>query len=246
MFRKKQTTGINTNIYVIFLCFVAFIFFQTGCQTDSQLAVYVPFNSARTDTIPGILTPSERIEMVRLKGENGRLADSQTQKMLIEHLTKEYVDSPDPVLRQEVVKAMERLNNSDGFALFKYAAMKDENPFVRRAACRAVASIPQNESAAVLRHIIRHDADKDVQLQAIKSLAAFDDQDTITALGELLESRHAALRYQAIQSLKSCTRQNYGDDVRRWKQYLAGQTPNPPEKLTFSQRLGWEEISTFK
>ncbi|MDR1385480.1 MAG: HEAT repeat domain-containing protein [Planctomycetaceae bacterium] len=246
MFRKKQTTRINTGIYVILYFFVASVFFQAGCQTDSQLAVYIPFNSARPDTIPGILTPAERIEMVRLKGENGRLADPQTQKMMVEHLTKEYADSPDPVLRQEVVKAMERLNNSEGFALFKYAAMKDEDPFVRRAACRAVASLLTKESAAVLRHVIRQDNDKDVQLQAIKSLAAFDDQDTIVVLGELLESRYAALRYQAMQSLKSCTKQDYGDDVRRWKQYIAGQTPDPPEKLTFSQRLSWEKLPAFK
>jgi hypothetical protein len=246
MFRKKFTTEIKTDVHIIFLFFVAFIFFQTGCQTDNQLAVSIPFNKAKTDTIPGILTPSERIEIVRLKGENGRLADTQTQKMLVEHLTKEYVDSPDPILRQEVVKAMERMNNPDGFALLKYAAMKDENPFVRRAACRAVASFPTNESAAVLRHIIRQDSDKDVQLQAIKSLAVFDDQDTVAALGNLLESRHAALRYQAMQSLKSCTKQDYGDDVRRWKQYLAGQTPDPPENLTFSQRLGWREIPILK
>jgi len=245
MFRKKYITITNKRTYAIF-SFFALGLFLSGCQTDSQLVAYIPFNHARTDVIPGVLTPAERIEMVRLKGENGRLADSQTQKMLIEHLTKEYADSPDPVLRQEVVKAVERMDAADGFNLLKYAAMKDENPFVRRAACRAIANIKTDESAAVLRHVIRRDTDKDVQLQAAKSIAAFQDKETIDTLGTLLDNRQPALRYQAMQSLKSCTHENYGDDVRRWKQYLAGQTPDPPEQLTIAERLGWGQISTFK
>ncbi|MCL2623020.1 MAG: HEAT repeat domain-containing protein [Planctomycetaceae bacterium] len=187
--------------------------------------------------------------MIRLKGENGRNSGPETKKELLEQLLEEYANSPDPLVRQEVVTASGKifasssgdersdLNLSKGFDLVKYAAMRDDDPFVRREACRIIGSWQNSESAVVLRYVARNDQDKDVQLKAAQSLAVFNDKDTIETLGGLLDHRQPALRYQAMQSLKSCTKQDYGNDVHRWKQYLAGDIPDPVHVPSLAERF---------
>jgi hypothetical protein len=220
-----------------------------GCMSSSGEKEKKVWFQPRTDNIPGILKPSERVAMIRTKGINGQKSDPETQKELLEQLLEEYVNSPDPIIRQEVVTASAKifasssepgrsdLGLSKGFDLVKAAAMRDEDPFVRREACRVIASWEKPESAVVLRHVVRNDADKDVQLQAAQSLSKFDDRETIETLGSLLDNRTPALRYQAMQSLKTCTKQDYGNDVHRWKQYLAGDIPDPAHGVSLAERL---------
>ena len=225
-----------------------FVSIISGCAANLPKGSLFP---PRTDTIPGILTPSERIEMVRLKGEHGRNSHLETKKKLLEQLVEEYANSPDPLVRQEVVAAASRfLASSDramihkddhflpeAFDLIKYAAMRDEDPFVRREACRVIIKLNQSETAIVLRHVARNDPDKDVQLMAINGLSKFDDQDTIETLGQILDHRQPALRYEAMQSLKVCTKKDFGNDVALWKQYVNGETPGPVKPPTLAERL---------
>jgi len=227
--------------------FVLVILLVAGCQTSKSNRK--SFFEPRSDSIPGILKPSERIAMIRLKAKNGRNSTPELKKELLEQLLDEYANSPDPIIRQEVVTAVSTIVTSSqedgagditlnkGFDLVKYAAMRDEDPFVRREACRVMASWQKPESAVVLRHLVRNDKDKDVLLQATKSLAAFDDRDTRETLGSLLDHRQPALRYEAMQSLKVCTKQDYGNDVHRWKQYLNGEIPDPVIAPSLAQRL---------
>ena len=229
---------------------VLVVFLTTGCQSDKGQKNKKSFFAPKSDTIPGILKPSERVAMIRLKGENGRKNDDpELKKELMEQLLEEYVNSPDPIVRQEVITATAKIFTSSydagrsdihlskGFDLVKCAAMRDEDPFVRREACRVIAGWERPESAVALRHVVRNDDDKDVQLQAAQSLAIFDDKETIETLGGLLDHRQPALRYQAMQSLKACTKQDYGNDVHRWKQYLAGEIPDPVHTPSLAERF---------
>ena len=239
-FQIKTTLQILTGV-LLGMILVA------GCQSGN--ANRKTFFEPKSDNIPGILKPSERVKMIRLKAENGRKSDLETKKELVEQLLEEYANSPDPIIRQEVVTATSTIvasaqddgsgdiSLSKGFDLVKYAAMQDEEPFVRREASRAIASWRKPESAVVLRHVVRNDRDKDVQLQAVQSLAAFDDRDTIETLGNLLDHRQSALRYQSMQSLKVCTKEDFGNDVHRWKQYLNGEIPDPAHTTTLAERL---------
>ena len=222
-----------------------------GCAVNLPKGPLFP---PRTDTIPGILTPAERIEMIRLKGEHGRTSHPETKKKLLEQLVEEYANSPDTLVRQEVVAAVSRFlafspevdgdvaddNGSvlpEAFDLIKYAAMRDEDPFVRREACRVIIKLNQSETGIVLRHVARNDPDKDVKLMAINGLSAFDDQDTIETLAQILDHRQPALRYEAMQSLKVCTKKDFGNDVALWKQYFNGETPGPVKPPTLAERF---------
>ncbi len=225
-----------------------------GCHTNDGNLFNRPFFEPRTDNISGILKPTERIEMIRLKGENGRKSDPEVKKELLEQLLEEYATAPDPLVRQEAVTAAAKISASSqdadqndvhlskGFDLVKYAAMRDDDPFVRREACRVIASWQKQDSAIVLRHVVRNDADKDVQLQAAQSLAAFDDRETIETLGSLLDHRQPAVRYEAMQSLKVCTKQDYGNNIHRWKQYLNGETPDPEYVPSLAERLRFGQL----
>ena len=243
----KNKIGIIVPILLGLLVLV--VFTVTGCQSGKSYTSRRAFFEPKSDTIPGVLKPVERVAMIRLKGENGRNCDYETKKELLEQLLEEYVNSPDPIVRQEVVTAAAKIsassyedghsdiNLSKGFDLVKHAALRDEDPFVRREACRVIAGWQKPDSAVVLRHVARNDNDKDVQLQAAQSLASFTDRETIETLGSLLDNRQPALRYQAMQSLKACTKQNYGNEVHRWKQYLAGEIPDPVHVPSLAERF---------
>ena len=254
-FRKTvMPLTLHKNKSILFPIFfgllVLAVFLTGGCQSDkghkNKRSLFAP----KSDAIPGILKPSERVAMIRLKGENGRKSDDpDLKKELMEQLFEEYANSPDSMVRQEVVAASAKIfvssneagrsdvNMSKGFDLVKFAAMQDEDPFVRREACHVIASWKRPESAVVLRHVARNDDDKDVQLKAVQSLAVFDDKDTIETLGNLLDHRQPALRDQAMQSLKTCTKQDFGNDVHRWKQYLAGEIPDPVHTPSLAERF---------
>ena len=244
------------NMLQILTGLVLVVFLVAGCQTSHSNRK--TFFEPRSDHIPGILKPSERIAMIRLKAKNGPNSDHEVKKELLEQLLDEYTNSPDPIVRQEAVTATATIVASShegstgdmslsqqGFNLVKYAAMRDEDPFVRREACRVIADWQKPESAVVLRYVIRNDGDKDVQLRAAQSLAMFDDKDTRETLGALLDHRQPALRYQAMQSLKVCTKQDYGNDVRRWKQYLNGDIPDPVIVPSLAQRFHVGQLPVF-
>jgi len=232
--------------------FALAFFLIAGCQTSNSNKK--SFFEPRSDSIPGILKPSERIKMIRLKAKHGSNSDPELKKELLEQLLEEYASSPDSIVRQEVVTAMSTIvapsrentagdmTLSQGFELVKYAAMRDEDPFVRREACRVIAGWRKPESAVALRHVVRNDRDKDVQLQATQSLATFDDRDTLETLGNLLDHRQPALRYEAMQSLKVCTKQDFGNDVLRWKQYLGGEIPDPVRATSLAERFRINQV----
>ncbi|MCL2346792.1 MAG: HEAT repeat domain-containing protein [Planctomycetaceae bacterium] len=230
--------------YTKYLLFFFLLLPMIGCETDNDLLVKLPFSHARSDRIPGILPPRDRIEMIRKKGEYGSRAEPNVKAQLLEQLTEEYTTVPDPAVRNEVILAVEKLNANGGIELVKLAT-KDESALVRRTACRVIGYSKADDAAFILRVMLKSDTDQDVRLQAAESLGAFRDAETITALGGALEDKHIAIQYRAMQSLKQCTGQDYGNDAYRWKEYLAGESVTPPPPKNIAERIGITRLPMF-
>jgi HEAT repeat protein len=81
-----------------------------------------------------------------------------------------------------------------------------------------------------LERTLRADNDQDVRLAATEGLGGIKTPDSIQALSIALEDQDPALQFVAVESLKSVSGQDFGGDVRAWRQYATGQDPAIQER----------------
>jgi HEAT repeat protein len=88
-----------------------------------------------------------------------------------------------------------------------------------------------------LAEVLRRDPDIDVRLAAARSLGEIGDPAAVTALGAALDDTDPAMQVRAVASLREVTGKDFGADVNRWRQYVQGESPSPPEPVSFAERV---------
>ena len=68
-------------------------------------------------------------------------------------------------------------------------------------------------------------------------LSEAGDPASVGALGQALEDRDPAMQYAAVQSLRDVTDRDFGNDVSRWRQFVAGKQPEPPRSISVAERF---------
>ena len=85
--------------------------------------------------------------------------------------------------------------------------------------------------------VLSGDVDTDVRLAATRALGKSKEPVAVAALGRALEDSDPAIQYRAVLSLRGATGENLGNDVRRWRQYVAGQQPTPADAPSLAERV---------
>jgi HEAT repeat protein len=98
-------------------------------------------------------------------------------------------------------------------------ALRDSDAEVRTEACRALAGIDSPHALSLLTETVAQDANVDAKLAAVRGLSKFRDPRAVQALGAALEDPDPAVQFAAMQSLESCTGEDLGQDVRRWREF---------------------------
>jgi len=223
----------------------------SGCAVDNQTIAKLPLFSARSDRIPGLDPPHERTKLIREKGKKGATASAEEREILVAQLVHEYQTSPDPNMRREAVDALAMIPHPQRDR-FLQEILQDPNPFVRLSALESLSNTFSGDPAelqALLITRMKTDPDKDVRLAAVRILGDITPKDkerggrnnpVVSELGNLLQDRVPAVRYEAMQSLRKITGKDYGDDIHRWLEYLRylnGEVPNVPAERSFSEKL---------
>ena len=133
-------------------------------------------------------------------------------------------DDSNPVIRAEAVRTLARFRHAAILPGLRMA-MEDDDPAVRVAGCRAGQSW---EAPKLCRHWpapSARDESIDVKTCAAAGLAQFEDPAAVQALGVALNESDPALQYQAMRSLRSCTHEDFGNNVTAWREFVAGRTP---------------------
>jgi HEAT repeat protein len=203
-----------------------------GCDS---LPTWVPFQGPISDTLPGVVTPAERME-----GLNKLLADapkaSPEQKQLISNqLATSIRDEKDPLIRTQIVRTLGAYPGVSADAVLK-AAMNDSDVEARMAACEAWGRHHDEQAVQILSTAMHGDADSDVRLAAAKALGDTMHPTAVKPLGDALDDTDPAMQYRAVLSLKKVTGKDFGNDVNRWQQYVKGETPSPPPSLAERMR----------
>jgi HEAT repeat protein len=116
------------------------------------------------------------------------------------------------------------------------AGLQDENLDVRLACCHALGQRADADTVTVLRGTLENDAALDVQLAVVDALGKIKSPESVAALAVAVNDRDPALQYAAVQSLKSISGKQLGNEVAAWRAYAA--SPNP-EISVADRSSGW-------
>ena len=206
-----------------------------GCA-GSKPALRWPTATNRTDFVPGIVPPAERIDTLRSLGRKAAGAGPAEQQTISADLAAVYEREEDPLIRAEIVRAMGGYP-TESAAFVLESAVGDSDSDVRLAACEALGKRGDPEAVGMLTTVLSSDMDIDVRMAAARALGETGDSAAVSPLGRILEERDPALQHQAVMSLRKCSGQDLGNDVNRWRQYVRGETPDPPRSISVAERV---------
>jgi len=201
-----------------------------GCAMPS----WARLTNKQKHTVPGIVPPHERISQLREQRKRASEMPPQAADQLAAELAPLCAEEDDPMIRSEIVLTLGALR-SERARQSLLAAGQDPSSQVRIAVCKAWTSIGDETASSELARILSSDTDKEVRHAAAKGLGEAGGPHAVPALGSALEDRDPAMQYLAMESLKQVSGQDYGHDVRLWKQYVQGQTPVREEKSLAQQ-----------
>lgn len=116
-------------------------------------------------------------------------------------------------------------------------AVRDSNTSVRIAACRSWGAQGGEEAAERLAELLGNDADTDVRIAAARELARFPSPVAYQALGLALDDTDPALQYRAVESLKTASGKNFGNDLSAWQRFAQGEDPGPEYTPSLAERV---------
>ncbi len=180
-------------------------------------------------------TPGKRIERLQQVAREAAGRTPAEQERLAVQLGQQLQNEQDPIVREQVVRALAPLQAPTAARLLG-AALQDADMQVRIAAVEAIAERGGPGAVQVLSGVVQGETTLDVWLAAARALGELEDPAAMPALAMALESPDPALQYRAMQSLKQATGEDFGDDVAAWRQYAQGTTPTP-KPVSFAEQI---------
>lgn len=195
-----------------------------------------PWGKAKTDVVPGLPSPADRIAVVRKLRQKAAWAKPAEQERISGELAAAFTEEADPLIRAEIVRAAGGYPTATAASVLR-TAVNDSDSDVRVAACEGWGKRGGPEAVEILSSTLGSDVDADVRLAAARALGQTGDPGAVAALGEALEDRDPAMQYVAVQSLRNVTGKDFDGDVSRWRQYVRGETPGPRKPVSIAERL---------
>lgn len=195
-----------------------------GCSLASHLPGW-PLFGAKADRT-SYLTPPKRIARLHKIAETAPAKSAAERERIAVELGWQMRDEKDPILRKEIIRALARIDAPTAKRLLG-AALQDTDVPVRIAAVEAIAAQGGPGAVEILAAALEKDHNIDVRLAAARGLGKLEDPSAVPALAAALESSDPALQYRAMQSLKSATGKDFGNDVAAWREYARGGHPQP-------------------
>ena len=181
-----------------------------------------------SDTVQGITPPHERIAQLQKLAKDLPSRDPAERERIAADLVAQYPRETDPLIRTAMVRALGSSSSPAALEILHKAA-KDPDADVRVVVCEALGRYKRPEGTTMLRELFAGDVDLDVRLAAARALGETRDPAALATLGAALEDRNPAMQYRVVQSLRKIAPQDLGNDVERWRQYVATLPSSPPQ-----------------
>ncbi len=224
---------IPTFVWYASVCI--FMVSALGCAEVGNVPQWLPTTEPHPE-LQGMTSPADRIAQLRKLAGQGSKGNPDQQQRTVEELATAIRTEADPMIRAEIVRTLGEYPTERSDTVLR-AALADPDEDVRIAACRAWAKRGGAEAVKMLGRVLAEDADVDVRLTAAWALGQSKEPTAVAALEPALADQDPAMQYRAVLSLRKITGQNFGNDVRRWQQYVRGETPQPAEPISIANRL---------
>lgn len=188
-------------------------------------------------------TPAMRAEAISEFGMRSTGVDTPDQREITDQLARQLQVEPDPLVRQAVIRAIAEFRTPMAQQVLE-AGLSDQDEMVRAKCCQALGERADAASVPSLAKALREDADHNVRIAAASALGKIKTPEAMQAVSIALEDRDPAMQYVGVQSMKSITGKNYGNDVQAWRMVAAGKTPETPETPSIAERL--RQVSPFR
>ena len=198
-----------------------------------------PFQKKKHSTV---ITPGMRIATVREMGAQAKDLDSSEQTRLSEQLAAQIQTEQDPLVRQAIQETVAEYSTPLARNVL-LAGLQDDDLDVRLTCCRKLAGRAELTVVNALRQVIENDKELDVRLAAISALGEIPSTESVSALAIAINDSDPAMQYAGVQSLKAVSGKDFGNDVKAWQQYAAGEQPEIGPRPSVAQRL--KEYSPF-
>ncbi|MEX2185333.1 MAG: HEAT repeat domain-containing protein [Pirellulales bacterium] len=183
-------------------------------------------------------TQSQKIALVHSLREKLRAAPEEAELAAAE-LAQRIQTETDPAVRIEIVKALGDTRSASATAVLRAGLgypRPDPDAEVRVAICESWGHIGGDEARSMLASALANDTDGDVRIQAACSLGEFKDSGNMQSLAAALEDSNIAVQHYAMQSMKSVSGQDFGEDAKAWREYArsgaaSSQTPSLAARL---------------
>ena len=259
--------GCFSKISILIFSGIA-ISLSNGCTAvENQYLAKLPFFEAKSDIVPGLDPPSLRKKIIEEKGTKGANAPQDEREILVAQLMYEYKTSPDPNMRRAAVDALAKIPHQDRDRFLK-EILRDDNPFVRMSALEALGKTYSSGLPELIHLLVdraKLDTDRDVRLTSVRILGDVSPnhkkesklsqeelslrESVVLELGNLLQDRVPAVRYEAMLSLHKITGKDYGNNVDRWMQYVRyvkNEVPDLPPRRSLVEKMPTIALPMFR
>ena len=228
----------------IFACFALACLLFSGCAEGlywvRSINPSVRSRWAEEEKTYGANWETKRTDMREVAAAAGGMEPAK-QAEWSSRLAKIVRDDKNVLMRTEAVRALGSFPTPTATSAI-IAALSDEAPAVRTAACEAAAKRGDPESVAKLAETVEKDADVDVQIAAVRALGTVENkastQPAMRGLAVALDQRDPALRHRAVESLRNLSGADYGQDMDAWRKLARGETPPRPNSPTIAESFG--------
>lgn len=177
----------------------------------------------------------KQTELARLRTAAPSMNPAERAK-LANQLAERFREENSHVLRAEIARTLSTFPDEIAEQTLIIAAA-DQDSDVRRLACEGLSRRSTESALKTLSNVLSSESDLDVRLAAARGLGTFNNPVAVNSLGAALDDQDAAMRFTAMQSLKSSTGKDYGTSVVAWKEYVQGGNPAPPPGPSVAQQL---------
>ena len=202
----------------------------TGCSSCPLPRLFA--SKERTS----IVTPSMRASAVREMGARAVDAEQFEQQQMTETLAAQIRTEPDPLVRRAIQEEVGEIDIPLAQDML-LAGLNDTDSDVRMVCCRILGNRATESTIGPLRQVVQQDDDIDVRLAAVHALGNIRSSRSVQALAIALADRDPAMQYAAVEAMKTASGQDFGNDVRKWRQYADSENPQIQPATTMAQRM---------
>lgn len=205
----------------------------SGCASNAPR--WVPFRE-EPDRVAGVAAPKEKLQTLRKLAKDAGARNAEEKQQVVDDLAKALSQEDDPMIRAEIITTLSHYPGTPSDKVLR-AAVRDPDPDVRIAACKAWAKRGGRESTQMLGGVLGSDLDVDVRIAAVKGLGQTRDPNAVSILGNVLEDSEPALKHEAVVALRDVSGKDYGEDINQWRQFAKGVEPKPAQPVSVAERL---------